>query len=88
MISLDPLGLIWEDNNESNRPKTLWNRLTNGEKILVILDDVWGNINFDEIGIPHSDNLKQRMQTSCNHTISAGMRQNGMWNNNSTRALI
>ncbi|PNX66847.1 CC-NBS-LRR resistance protein, partial [Trifolium pratense] len=30
----------------------------NGEKILIILDDVWGDINFDEIGIPQSDNRK------------------------------
>ncbi|PNX84716.1 CC-NBS-LRR resistance protein, partial [Trifolium pratense] len=53
-----PLGLVWEDNNESNRPEKLWNRLTNGEKILVILDDVWGYLNFDDIGIPNSDNHK------------------------------
>ncbi|GAU27249.1 hypothetical protein TSUD_125290 [Trifolium subterraneum] len=52
------LGLVWKDKNESNRPKELWNRLTNGEKILVILDDVWGDLNFDDIGIPNSYNHK------------------------------
>ncbi|XP_045820410.1 disease resistance protein SUMM2-like [Trifolium pratense] len=54
-----PLGLVFgESCNEADRPKKLWNRLTNGEKILLILDDVWGNIDFDDIGIPCSDNHK------------------------------
>ncbi|XP_012571321.1 uncharacterized protein [Cicer arietinum] len=53
-----PLGLKWDDCTESDRPKKLWGRLTNGEKILLILDDVWGDIDFDEIGIPYSDNHK------------------------------
>ncbi|CAJ2640385.1 unnamed protein product [Trifolium pratense] len=41
----------------SNTPN-LWDRLTNGEKILVILDDVWDYLNFEDIGIPNSDNHK------------------------------
>jgi hypothetical protein len=49
-----PLGLKFDDCSESDRPKKLWSRLTNGEKILLILDDVWGDINFVEIGIPQS----------------------------------
>ncbi|KAK2386590.1 disease resistance protein SUMM2 [Trifolium repens] len=53
-----PLGLKFFDCNESDRSKKLWSRLTNGEKILLILDDVWGDIDFDEIGIPFSDNRK------------------------------
>ncbi|KAK2386576.1 disease resistance protein [Trifolium repens] len=53
-----PLGLTFDDCNESDRPKKLWSRLTNGEKILLILDDVWGDINFNQIGIPYSDNRK------------------------------
>ncbi|CAL5202541.1 unnamed protein product [Lathyrus oleraceus] len=53
-----PLGLKFDDCNESDRPKKLWSRLTNGEKILLILDDVWGDIDFNEIGIPYSDNHK------------------------------
>ncbi|WJX31211.1 Serine/threonine-protein kinase wnk4 [Trifolium repens] len=54
-----PLGISKFDKcNESDRPKKLWSRLTNGEKILLILDDVWGDINFNEIGIPYSDNRK------------------------------
>ncbi|XP_045791682.1 uncharacterized protein LOC123886408 [Trifolium pratense] len=56
-----PLGLKWEDCNESDRPKKLLSRLTNGEKILVLLDDVWDldpPLDFDAIGIPKQDNHK------------------------------
>ncbi|GAU33592.1 hypothetical protein TSUD_359700 [Trifolium subterraneum] len=55
------LGLKWEDCNESDRHKKLWSRLTNGDKILVILDDVWDrgpHLDFDAIGIPKRDNHK------------------------------
>ncbi|XP_027337495.1 uncharacterized protein LOC113851223 [Abrus precatorius] len=51
-----PLGLDFKDKNESQRFSFLWNRLTNGEKILLILDDVWNPIEFDKIGIPRKDN--------------------------------
>ncbi|KAK7291173.1 hypothetical protein RIF29_06105 [Crotalaria pallida] len=48
-----PLGLQLKNYNESERPKQLWSRLRNNEeKILVILDDVWGPIDFEKIGIP------------------------------------
>ncbi|GAU50431.1 hypothetical protein TSUD_350630 [Trifolium subterraneum] len=55
------LGLKWEDCNESDRHKKLWSRLTNGDKILVILDDVWDrgpHLDFEAIGIPKRDNHK------------------------------
>ncbi|XP_045823453.1 uncharacterized protein LOC123916122 isoform X2 [Trifolium pratense] len=52
------LELEWRATNESTRPTQLWDRLTNGEKILVILDDVWDDLNFEDIGIPNSDNHK------------------------------
>ncbi|KAK2440667.1 putative disease resistance protein [Trifolium repens] len=76
------LGLEWRDINESDRPIKLWSRLTNGEKILVILDDVWDYLNFDDIGIPNRDNRK-----GCKVLVTTtfgSMQQNGMWNNNST----
>ncbi|XP_058764096.1 uncharacterized protein LOC131637522 [Vicia villosa] len=53
-----PLGLKFDNCNYTDRPGKLWNRLTNGEKILLILDDVWDKVNFEEIGIPFSDNHK------------------------------
>jgi len=52
------LGLDFKDCSESDRPKKLWSRLTNGEKILLILDDVWRDVDFNEIGISYSDNHK------------------------------
>ncbi|XP_027340760.1 probable disease resistance protein At1g61300 [Abrus precatorius] len=53
-----PLGVDFKDKNNSERLKLLWSRLTDGEKILLILDDVWNPINFEEIGIPKKDNHK------------------------------
>ncbi|XP_022641649.1 probable disease resistance protein At1g15890 [Vigna radiata var. radiata] len=51
-----PLGLSFENCTESERARKLMGRLTNADKILLILDDVWGNISFGEIGIPFKDN--------------------------------
>ncbi|XP_027337503.1 uncharacterized protein LOC113851230 [Abrus precatorius] len=53
-----PLGLDLKNYNESERPRILWSRLTSGEKILLILDDMWGHVNLEEIGIPDSDSHK------------------------------
>ncbi|XP_058722070.1 probable disease resistance protein At4g27220 [Vicia villosa] len=56
-----PLGLKLDKIHESERPKKLRNRLTNGNKILLILDDVWDRvlpIDFDLIGIPKKTNHK------------------------------
>ena len=62
-----------KDYSASERPKRLWNRLTNGEKILIILDDEWGDISFEEIGIPFKDNcngcrilVTTRNMSTCN----------------------
>lgn len=52
------LGLSLQDYIESDWPGVLWSRLTNGEKILLILDDVWGHIDFGDIGIPCSNDCK------------------------------
>ncbi|KAL5073108.1 hypothetical protein RYX36_012092 [Vicia faba] len=80
-----PLGLKFDDCNDSDRPKKLWRRLTNGERILLILDDVWGDVDFNEIGIPSSDNHKGCRiivttrnvsvcnKLGCNKTIQLGL---------------
>ncbi|XP_044473127.1 disease resistance protein UNI-like [Mangifera indica] len=37
---------------ESERASSLWQRIKEEKRILIILDDVWGRIKFEEIGIP------------------------------------
>ncbi|KAA8525920.1 hypothetical protein F0562_007980 [Nyssa sinensis] len=43
---------------ENAREGQLCNRLQNGRKIIVIIDDVWDQINLKEIGIRFADNIK------------------------------
>ncbi|XP_044500263.1 probable disease resistance protein At4g27220 [Mangifera indica] len=53
----DTLGVampLWA-NSESVRASFLRDRIKEKKQILVILDDVWKRIEFDEIGIPWSD---------------------------------
>ncbi|XP_045821573.1 disease resistance protein At4g27190-like [Trifolium pratense] len=55
------LGMKWENCSESERAIKLWRRLTNGEKILLIVDDVWDQnppLDFEAIGIPNRDDHK------------------------------
>ncbi|XP_027343125.1 probable disease resistance protein At1g61300 [Abrus precatorius] len=68
-----PLGLSLKDKNEWERRNTLRQRLTDREKILVMLDDVWEPISFEEIGIPSGENhnnckvlLTSRNVSVCN----------------------
>ncbi|XP_058769135.1 disease resistance protein At4g27190-like [Vicia villosa] len=57
---LESFGLNWKDYSESDKTIKILNRLTNGEKILLLMDDMWGQfpLDFEEIGIPNSDNHK------------------------------
>ncbi|KAF7833318.1 Disease resistance protein [Senna tora] len=52
------LGLKLEEKEEPERAKRLFMRLTNGERLLLILDDVWVQLNFEAIGIPTGENQK------------------------------
>ncbi|CAI8597009.1 unnamed protein product [Vicia faba] len=54
------LGLQLKYCNESNRPKKLRDRLTNGDKILLVMDDIWDEVllDFQAIGIPNLANHK------------------------------
>ncbi|KAI4313193.1 hypothetical protein L6164_026191 [Bauhinia variegata] len=47
-----------ERESMSERGRTLWGRLTSGEKILIILDDVWEKLDFEVIGIPIGESRK------------------------------
>ncbi|KAI9075473.1 hypothetical protein K1719_042561 [Acacia pycnantha] len=47
------LGLRLKESEEANHSKLLWSRIYNNEKkLLIILDDVWEELNLIEIGIP------------------------------------
>ncbi|KAH7855391.1 hypothetical protein Vadar_024302 [Vaccinium darrowii] len=41
--------------DEKGRASQLWNKFTNGEKYLVILDDIWEEVDIRAIGIPIKD---------------------------------
>ena len=49
----DMLGLKFVEESEVGRARRLYLRLKNEKKILIILDDVWGKIDLEAIGIPH-----------------------------------
>ncbi|XP_027345177.1 probable disease resistance protein At1g61180 [Abrus precatorius] len=48
----DFLGFKPEETSISGRAKQLSMRIKSGERILIILDDVWKKLDFEEIGIP------------------------------------
>ncbi|KAJ6950623.1 hypothetical protein NC651_004335 [Populus alba x Populus x berolinensis] len=50
----DGLDLEFDKNSQEGRAGRLWKRLQ-GKKMLIILDDVWKDIDLKEIGIPFGD---------------------------------
>jgi disease resistance protein RPS2 len=50
----DSLDLKFDKKSKEGRAKELWQRLQ-GKKMLIVLDDVWKDIDFQEIGIPFGD---------------------------------
>ncbi|KAH7843391.1 hypothetical protein Vadar_016011 [Vaccinium darrowii] len=46
------------DPNEGSRAVQLWNKLADGERYLIILDDIWEKVDFKAIGIPIADENK------------------------------
>eukprot|EP00258_Populus_trichocarpa_P032480 XP_024448499.1 putative disease resistance protein At3g15700 [Populus trichocarpa] len=69
----DILGLKFDENSEGGRAGRLWQRLQ-GKKMLIVLDDVWKDIDFQEIGIPFGDDhrgckilLTTRNQELCSY---------------------
>ncbi|XP_059656476.1 probable disease resistance protein At1g12290 isoform X3 [Cornus florida] len=70
----DCLELSFKKNTEVGRKGELCNRLKNGKKILVIIDDIWNDkINLEEIGIPSSDNHIKVLLTSREEDVFSRM---------------
>ncbi|KAA8517325.1 hypothetical protein F0562_017626 [Nyssa sinensis] len=68
----DMLGLRFNGENVLERSGELCRRLTNGNRILVILDDVWEGLDLGEVGIPLGGDRKRckvvltsRLQRVC-----------------------
>ncbi|KAG5255215.1 disease resistance protein [Salix suchowensis] len=51
----ESLGLDFDVKTTEGRAGRLWQRLDTVKKLLVILDDVWKDVNLKEIGIPFGD---------------------------------
>ncbi|KAL7249740.1 hypothetical protein ACSBR1_011844 [Camellia fascicularis] len=51
----DRLNLELKGETEVGKANQLWNRLNNGKKNLIILDDVWQELDLKTIGIPITD---------------------------------
>jgi len=69
----DGLDLKFVKKSKEGRANELWQRLQ-GKKMLIVLDDVWKDIDFQEIGIPFGDDhrgckilLTTRNQELCSY---------------------
>ncbi|KAJ6704271.1 RESISTANCE PROTEIN RGA2 putative-RELATED [Salix viminalis] len=51
----ESLGLHFDEKTTEGRANRLWKRLETEKKLLVILDDVWQDVDLKEIGIPFGD---------------------------------
>ncbi|KAF5950215.1 hypothetical protein HYC85_012208 [Camellia sinensis] len=54
----DRLSLNLQGETEVGKANELWNRLNNGKKNLIILDDIWQELNLKTIGVPITDGNK------------------------------
>ncbi|KAE9614955.1 putative Receptor L-domain, winged helix-turn-helix DNA-binding domain-containing protein [Lupinus albus] len=65
------LRLILKEEDEAERARRLWLRLTScGERILITLDDVWEKLDFKAIGIPFGGDQK-----GCKVLLTTRLRQ-------------
>ncbi|GAY66695.1 hypothetical protein CUMW_250850 [Citrus unshiu] len=51
----DKLGLKFHEESEPGRANSLFKRIKEEKKILVILDNIWENLDLRVVGIPHGD---------------------------------
>ncbi|CAL8168803.1 unnamed protein product [Prunus armeniaca] len=49
----EELGFKYDENTESGRARRLYGRLMEINKILIVLDDVWTELDFEAIGLPY-----------------------------------
>ncbi|XVE62978.1 hypothetical protein DITRI_Ditri06bG0162800 [Diplodiscus trichospermus] len=70
----EPLGLKLEERSKEIRARRLSERLKNEKNILVILDDIWTELDLDEVGIPFGDQHKgcKILLTSRDENVLAG----------------
>ncbi|KAL5834350.1 hypothetical protein ACOSQ4_013847 [Xanthoceras sorbifolium] len=54
----DNLGLQFTKETVSRRANKLCDRLKKEERILIILDNIWGSIDFEKVGIPFENDRK------------------------------
>ncbi|CBI22416.3 unnamed protein product, partial [Vitis vinifera] len=72
----DMLGLKFEEESEMGRAARLCERLKKVKKILIILDDIWTELDLEKVGIPFGDDRKgcKMVLTSRNkHVLSNEM---------------
>ncbi|KAI4305915.1 hypothetical protein L6164_029242 [Bauhinia variegata] len=71
---IDALGLRLEEQSNTYRAQRLSDRLRDG-RTLVILDDVWEKLDFEQIGIPINDNNKacRVLLTTRSHEVCSSM---------------
>ncbi|KAL6195119.1 hypothetical protein ACLB2K_030740 [Fragaria x ananassa] len=74
------LGVTLKDNTKYERAGELKSKIREREKILIILDDVWADIDLSDIGIPSLRELKSRNSkvflTSRNSDVCSRMQCN------------
>ncbi|PRQ35416.1 putative toll-like receptor, P-loop containing nucleoside triphosphate hydrolase [Rosa chinensis] len=60
----DMLGCIFEEETEIGRSRRLMQRIRRGNRILIILEDIWERINLSNVGIPSYHELQR-----CNSKV-------------------
>ncbi|TXG69503.1 hypothetical protein EZV62_004438 [Acer yangbiense] len=65
----DKLGLVFKEESESGRARKLHKEMMKLKSILVVLDNIWGSLDFQKVGIPCGDHR------GCKLLLTASSRQ-------------